>query len=326
MCLLSCGGNRLDVDISGNKVNVDPKMFHETLSEIPAKDTLSIDELRAEYPSFIDDYLEDMLRIGPADSAQSLAILKQFAAFQDTQEGLDAIAVAHQNNLPKYEEELEKAFAYHQYHFPSDTIPEIVFMHSGFNYSVYPYNNEYVANGLDYFLGESEVMQKLDPSIFPQYMRDKMRPEYTVTSAVRGWLLVKNQEHYSQKDLLSTIMYWGKIMYLMDACFPETEDYLKMDYSPSDIVWCEENERSIWIELSNQKYLYESRRREVDKWITEGPFTSAADIPQDSPARLGVWMGWQIVRDYMNNNPEVTLEQLLEETNYIKLLNTYKPG
>ncbi|MEO0404470.1 MAG: hypothetical protein AAF193_06330, partial [Bacteroidota bacterium] len=120
--------------------------------------------------------------------------------------------------------------------------------------------------------------------------------------------------------------YWGKIMYLMDACFPETEDYLKMDYAPTDIVWCEENERSIWIEMSNQKYLYETRQREIDKWITEGPFTSAADIPQDSPARLGVWMGWQIVRDYMNNNPEVTLEQLLEETNYIKLLNTYKPG
>ncbi|MGB1033182.1 MAG: hypothetical protein ACPGWM_11215, partial [Flavobacteriales bacterium] len=153
-----------------------------------------------------------------------------------------------------------------------------------------------------------------------------MEPEYVPTSTIRGWLLIKHQEEYDPSNLLTSIMYWGKIMYLMDACFVDQPDHLKMDYTAIDIEWCKQNERNTWIELSHQDVLYQTKRFEIEKWTSEAPFTAAGDIPQDSPSRLGVWMGWQIVRDYMNKHPEVTLEELMKETNYIKLLNTYQPG
>jgi len=36
-------------------------------------------------------------------------------------------------------------------------------------------------------------------------------------------------------------------------------------------------------------------------------------------------MGWQIVKMYMEKNPEVTIEELLKETNEGKILKAYKP-
>jgi uncharacterized protein YjaZ len=60
--------------------------------------------------------------------------------------------------------------------------------------------------------------------------------------------------------------------------------------------------------------------------MAEAPFSKFyIDIDKESPGRIGVWLGWQIVRSYMNNN-EVTLQQLLQ-TNAEEIFNKskYKP-
>ena len=53
----------------------------------------------------------------------------------------------------------------------------------------------------------------------------------------------------------------------------------------------------------------------------------AAEIGQQAPGRIGAWVGWQIVRAYMQENPAVTLAQLLAEEDAQKILNgsKYKP-
>ena len=62
------------------------------------------------------------------------------------------------------------------------------------------------------------------------------------------------------------------------------------------------------------------------KYTSDGPFTSA--FSKESAPRIGYWMGWQIIKQYMKNNPDVTLEQLMNETDAEKILKMakYKPG
>ncbi|MDF1518362.1 MAG: gliding motility lipoprotein GldB, partial [Lutibacter sp.] len=50
------------------------------------------------------------------------------------------------------------------------------------------------------------------------------------------------------------------------------------------------------------------------------------DIDKESPGRIGVWLGWQIVSAYMTNNNDVTLQQLLQ-TDAEEIFNKskYKP-
>jgi hypothetical protein len=59
--------------------------------------------------------------------------------------------------------------------------------------------------------------------------------------------------------------------------------------------------------------------------MNDAPFT--APVSQESPGRLGTWLGWQIVESYMNKNPKVSLSDLMKDSNYQKMLEEsgYRP-
>jgi hypothetical protein len=85
------------------------------------------------------------------------------------------------------------------------------------------------------------------------------------------------------------------------------------------------NEQKIWAHLLTKKLLYSTQPFLTQKYIGERP--STPEIGKDAPGRIGAWVGWQIVRAYMQENPSVTLPQLLAETNAQKILtgSKYKP-
>ena len=82
----------------------------------------------------------------------------------------------------------------------------------------------------------------------------------------------------------------------------------------------------IWKTMANEKVMYRSKSFEINKWFADGPFTSATGVPQESAPQLGVWLGWNIVRQYMERHPEVTLNGLLSESDLQKILSSYVPG
>jgi hypothetical protein len=71
--------------------------------------------------------------------------------------------------------------------------------------------------------------------------------------------------------------------------------------------------------------MYQSKSFEINKWFADGPFTGSEGVPQESPPQLGVWLGWSMVRQYMEKNPAITMTQLLAEKDYQKILSAYTP-
>ena len=116
-------------------------------------------------------------------------------------------------------------------------------------------------------------------------------------------------------------------MFLLDALLPEVQDTLKIGYTGEQLQWCFDNEVQMWAHYVQKKMLYSTDVLLYQRYINEAPFTSAPDVPQESAPRIGVWTGWQIVRRYMKEHPEVTLKQLMAETDYQKILtqSKYKP-
>lgn len=281
------------------------------------------------YQSFGDlwlAYCEDLMKFGPANDSLAYEGIQAFLNHPDMRDANDAIQQKFTATLPEYNAQFDHALQRYQGYLGDKPIPTIVYLNSGFNFSVLPQEG-YLGVGLEYFLGpDHPVVQHLNPQVFPQYMRDKMKADYLVSESLRGWLLVSYQdEYYAEGTLLDVMMYWGKMMFILDVMLPEIPDAIKMSYTPEEQAWCEQNERNIWIEISKQEVLYEKRRFEIFHWIDDGPFTNAENIPQDAPSRLGVWMGREIVRDYMQRNEDVTLQDLLKETNYMPMLNAYRP-
>ena len=65
--------------------------------------------------------------------------------------------------------------------------------------------------------------------------------------------------------------------------------------------------------------------KQINKYCGEAPFS--AGMPDDSPGRTGIWLGWKIVTAFMKNNKEITIEQLMMNNNAKQILNSsrYKP-
>ena len=128
------------------------------------------------------------------------------------------------------------------------------------------------------------------------------------------------------KTLISEMIYFGKLHYLKDLFIPETPNNQKIGYTELQEKFCIENESQMWSYLVNEKLLYDNNIKNYQRFIEDGPFTKFyLDIDRESPGRVGQWLGWQIVKSYMENN-DVTLDQLLKtEPTVIFNKSGYKP-
>ncbi len=152
-----------------------------------------------------------------------------------------------------------------------------------------------------------------------------MTSEHLVIDVLKGWVMSEFPNNSKERDLLSTIIYEGKILYLMDAFYPAKSDTLKIGYSLAELKWCQRYEFNLWSHLVQNKLLYTTNQSDVIQFTGEGPFTKGFD--KASPAKTGVWIGWQIIRAYMNSHPEVSLKELVEMTDAQTILREsgYKP-
>lgn len=319
----SCTSDPLDVDVSDVSVEMEYWRFDQAVFADGVEDYGALNaELSQSYAPFYAEYLDRIIGVGRPDDPMVETLLAEFATdanWRETQQQVETVF----GDLTPYKTDFERAFRYHRYHFPADTIPTVVFYNSGFNVGVYP-SGSYLGVGLEWFLGpENPVIQRLAIEEFPQYLKAKLRPEYMVNNAVKGWLMVKHQSLVQKEDLINLMLFHGKILYLMDAMFPDVPDEVKINYAQEDLQWCQRNEYNIWAHFIDAELLYTTSPKDLAGFLSDGPFTAA--FSQESPARTGVWMGWQILRQYMSKNPDVSLRQMLAETNNQKFLKYYKP-
>ncbi|PJB58994.1 MAG: gliding motility lipoprotein GldB, partial [Bacteroidetes bacterium CG_4_9_14_3_um_filter_41_19] len=57
----------------------------------------------------------------------------------------------------------------------------------------------------------------------------------------------------------------------------------------------------------------------------EAPFTTG--FSNESAPRVGIWLGWQIVKAYHENHPEISLNELISNADTQEILQKsgYKP-
>ena len=86
------------------------------------------------------------------------------------------------------------------------------------------------------------------------------------------------------------------------------------------------NERAVWSELRNEEVLYTRRRMDIQRWTADAPFTKAGAVPQDSPDRLGWFIGMRWVEDLMARRTDLDLPGLMAQEDVLPFLQAYRPG
>lgn len=224
-----------------------------------------------------------------------------------------------------FETEIMQAFRFHEYHFPGHEIPHIYTYISGVDY-VQPvkYIDNYLILGLDAYLGPG--YEKYDKLAIPRYISRWMRPERMIIDMMRAVVDARMEEKTAAaENLLEYMIYHGKRQYLLDCILPRTHDSLKIAYTEQHLDWIKNYEGYAWTYKIDNDLLYTTDHRTINRFIGEAPFTSV--FGNRSAPRTGVYIGWQIVRDYMRRNPDVSLNELLEENDARKILSgaRYRP-
>lgn len=279
-------------------------------------------QLYARYGPFYKEYVEHILQAAPVDDPRLPIALVRFTMDPDwksIQEHADSVL----GDMATQRAELGDAFGRLKAFFPDSLVPHVIVFNSGFNYGVVP-TDSILGIGVEWFVGrDSKVVAMLAPEVFPQYVKDRMRPEMMVPGAMKAWLQVHYARDVRGEDVLTNLVEIGKVMYLLDAVLPATDPALQFAFTEEQLKWCENNEFLVWRELVSKEQLYSKKPEDVDRLLNDGPFTNG--LPHESPGHIGEWIGFRMVKSYMDAHPDLTIAQLFQHTDPMVVLKSYKP-
>lgn len=210
-------------------------------------------------------------------------------------------------NNTAFEGDLEQLFKHIQVYYPEYKTPRVITLVSEVDKDAKAiYADSLVLLSLDTYLGKEHRFYEG----FPKYMRQGFEPSQMMPDLVSSFSLGKIAPP-TDRTLLAQMIYFGKELYLKDRLLPGTKDGAKIEYTDEQIKWCQENESEMWKYFINNKLLYDTDTKLMQRFIAIGPYSKFyLEIDNESPGRVGQWLGWQIVRSYMENN-EVTLQKML---------------
>ena len=314
-------------DVSG--INADLKVLRaEGLFQAASADDLaqqfaSLEAQDARSAVYLRDYI---IQIPPEAEEDPYPYLYETYAEPEMLAWLaDTVAEVH-SDLDQALAKVEQAYRYHRHYLPGDSLPTVV-TYSGVFGSPVLFFPGGAAVSLPMFMGRDfSAYKTFPPDYLPRYFFHRMDKEYLPIEVMDEYARARWYCPAVTPKVLDHMIHEGKLLYYLDLVFPETPDSLKIGYTANQVQWAKENEVNAWALILEEELLYNSQQLEVLRLIGEGPFTKG--MTQESPGRMGVWLGWQIVREYMRRHPEVSFEDLLviDDAQTILAESGWKPG
>ena len=324
--IISACGHKKTVDVSNIKLDAKIERFDKEFDDMRTKPMASQSAyLKKKYGIFYQDFMSLILQdpgINTNDTTYFKLLRQVFAnqAYNDLKHDVDSVY----KDLDKEDEDLTDAFKHIKYFYPKMHLPKVYAYYSGFE-AQRVIGNKYFGVGLDLFLGGNSRFYPSLTNAYPHYLSQFFNRENIVPRVVEG--LAREElfpESDSSKTLLSKMVYNGKILYFMDQVLPDVGDTTKIGYTTAQLKWCEDNKTKIWAYFLDENLLYETDYPKIQKYLSVAPFTPGLGERNESAPKLGIWVGWQIVREYMARHPEVTLQQLMVNMDAQKILNDSK--
>ncbi len=312
--LFSCSSEKEKIDLKLNR-------FEQKLFEINTKNVVELTaSWRADFGTFDEVFATQIMQKGRLTDGEYHNELLAFTQHKDMREAYDSVAILFAD-FSAIEEQLEFAFGQFSADFPSYPTPEITTFFGGFNYGVVTYDNN-IAIGLENFLGEKSKYYSLLGD--PIYLRFQKQKKFIAPNVIEVWLNEYFQQYLGGRDLLSQIIYKGKVMYCIDKVLPGLTMEDKFRFTTKQMDWVEENEESIWQYIVHEDLLFSKKEQDFRTFINYAPF--AKGMPAEAPGRVAYYIGYKMVSEFMDNN-EIDIQQLMYLTDSRQFLqqSQYKP-
>ena len=295
------------------------KDFHSYLAN-PTEEQYTI--LRTKYPNFLKAF--GVVTVNLQDEELDNPVLfKHLMEPYFSNAALSKIyadALTLFSDLSTYELELTKANDLIKTYFIGKELPGLSIHVSGFKANTIVLDS-IISVSTDKYLGKDYSGYK---TFFESYQTIQMQPKYIVRDFLKAWLMSEFRETNQRKNLLSEVIYQGKILYALNELLPEWDESDILGYTEQQQEWCEEHAKDIWKMTIDHNYLFNSDSQVIQKYMEDAPYT--AIISAESPGRVGLWLGLQIIKNYAKNTGHDLQSILLENNNQLLLKSAkYNP-
>lgn len=318
----ACNQSKKSPDISSVKIELEVERFEKDFFKL---DTLhlnqSINSLKIKYPIFSKDFFYNILGTSDTYIANDIPafISSYYPIFINTQ--------AITGNLNTATKEIKNGFKYVNYYFPEYKLPKKLISFIGpINSFGSIITSDAIAIGLQMYLGKNHPIYNSPQgqALYPSYISSRFEPAYIPINALKNIIDDMYPDQSLGKPLIAQMVEKGKRLYLLDCFLPTIADSLKTGYTQSQLSACFSKEKDIWSMFIINDFLYKSDPQLTRDYVNDGPTTQT--LGEGSPGNIGQFVGWQIVKKWMDKNNKKTMKDLMAK-DPIDLFNEskYKP-
>jgi len=335
LCLIGCNSGPNAPDVSNVKVDLQTVRFEQEFFSIDTNNVhASLQKLLIKYPGFTNDYIVNILGIPllptPDTTVDRLIrkFIRDYAPIKDTS---DKVFRSFDDQVSEVKRGLKFAKHYFpQYRIPTRIITFIGPLDSYFQGSLGSYGdiitNEGLGVGLQLHLGKnySVYHTEIGQQLYPDYISRRFEPAYIPVNCMKNVIDDLFPEKAVDRPLVDQMVEKGKRLYVLDKLLPFTADTLKIGYTKKQLEGCYANEANIWNLFLQNNFIYSIDPSVNKNYLQDGPKTE--ELGDASPGFIGLFVGWQIVKKFMDKNSNLTLEQLMQMDNRkIFEQSKYKP-
>lgn len=272
--------------------------------------------MNTEFPLETQTLVENVLRIGLVDDEGIEDSLRAYYS-DSTLCRVRADVTRQFENMSYVEKKLGSAFSKLAKEVEGFTIPKVYAQNSAFNESIVV-GDSLIGISLDKYLGADYPLYRL---FFYGNQRVTMGPDRIVQDCLSFYLnhvCHKSLKHGTKPRLINCMIHQGKINWVV-ARLTNSRLLNIAAVQPATKQWYKLNERHAWERLNQEKLL-----QSTDSALIHSVMYSNDAHPffNDTHSRgVGLWIGMRIIDSYMKHHPSVTLGQLLQETDYERILN-----
>ena len=306
LLLSSCNeDSKIESEISKIKVDVAIERFDKVFNEASPSE---LPKIKKAYPFLFPEQVPDSIWIfNMTDSLENALYNEVKKQFPDESQIKD---------------ELSGLFQHLLYYDKGFKVPDVITLTNRVDYrNKVAVTDSIVLIALDNYLGANhEYYQNISKFISQNMRSEQIIPDLTEQYAAK--YLFQEQ----RKTFLDEMVYWGKLLYFKDVMIPFKSEAEMIGYTEEEVLWAEENEAYIWSYFIEKELLYSTDSKLPSRFINPAPFSKFyLELDNESPGRIGVYMGWQIVKAYAENSKKDIFEIMRMNAGELFKQSKFKP-